>query len=312
VLHGVGQVEAAEERLVAATAAGGPTIRPVAGTWLASVRIHRGDPAAALRALPDALMVEHSHNPLVTPLSHLAAGYASAMLGRPAAALTEFDKHLAASVRLQSDRYAGRSDNMRGWVLRNVGALEAADELNRSAYEVSVRHDAVEPRMHALLDLADGRLRIGDLAGAAGYLRRYHDEFTDHLFAWRNEWRAALLEARLRLAAGELDQAEELGAQVVDLATPHRQARYETLARLVGFQCVRRRGRAVDLDAVGSCVEVLPSVAPLEAWWLTAEAARTFGVAAWMALAHDRVATLAAEAGPHAVTLRAAATRLLS
>jgi hypothetical protein len=51
-------------------------------------------------------------------------------------------------------------------------------------------------------------------------------------------------------------------------------------------------------------------VAPLEAWWLTADLARAFGVEAWWALAVRRADRLAEAAGPHGAALRAASADL--
>jgi hypothetical protein len=55
----------------------------------------------------------------------------------------------------------------------------------------------------------------------------------------------------------------------------------------------------------------LPDLAGLEAWWLTAQAARATGIDAWWELAERRVARLAGEAGERGDGLRRyAAARL--
>lgn len=311
VLHGLGDLRGADERLAEAISAGGVATRPVAEVWRAWLLVHRGDPATALEVLPDQATVEHSHNPLVTPNLHLATGFARAMLGRPAAALADFERSEQASARLETDRALARSSNCKGWIFRNLGDYGRADELNQHGYDSSTAQDTVEPRMHALLDLADGRLRVADLDGAAGVLQRYREEFTPHVFAWRNEWRSMLLSARLALAGGDGDRAAALAAEVMRRAAAQEQGRYETLARLVLAECAHDSGESADLDAIGRDLVALVKVAPLEAWWLTAQAAATFGVDAWRRLAAERVVALAAESGRHADTLRAAASRVL-
>lgn len=139
------------------------------------------------------------------------------------------------------DRYLGMVHNFRGWILRNLGAVEAADEANRQGLESASRFASSQPkvsteqRAHGLLDLASGRLQAGDLDAARSYLAQVEPlQRVEHALRWRHELRA--------LAAA---------------------------------------GEAVDRDELSRLLEALPQLAGLEAWWLTAEVAAVTGVDAW-------------------------------
>lgn len=60
-------------------------------------------------------------------------------------------------------------------------------------------------------------------------------------------------------------------------------------------------------ESLGDLIATLDSVAALEAWYVTAEMARTFEVDAWSRLGARRAEHLADRAGPWADHLRAAA-----
>jgi hypothetical protein len=92
----------------------------------------------------------------------MLGGYAQALGGEPAAALIELDLMSAVAARESIDRHMGRDDTFRGWILRGAGAWIVAHEANTRAYKESVAVDLAEPTAHALLDLADGRLRASD------------------------------------------------------------------------------------------------------------------------------------------------------
>jgi len=101
--------------------------------------------------------------------------------------------------------------------------------------------------------------------------------------------------------------AVEAFTAVVDEATRLAQRRYQVQGRLWLSLARRRAGERIPPEAVAADLDRLVAVAPLEAWWLTAEIADAFDVAAWSALAQARAEDLAARSGPYAATLRAAA-----
>jgi hypothetical protein len=237
----------------------------------------------------------------------MVAGYAHALRGEPAAALAELDRMSGAAARESTDRFAGRDENFRGWILRSVGATEAADEANTRAYELSRTHHLSEPLAHALLDLADGRLRAGDPAAAESYLDRLRLEGGDgYLFQWRTELRTELIEGRRLLATGEFADATERFDQVLATATRLGLRRYQVLARLWRAQADPR----ATVESVAADVEALGAVAPLEAWWMTADLARVFDVDGWRRLASERASALADRSGLYGETLRRLAADL--
>jgi hypothetical protein len=216
-----------------------------------------------------------------------------------------------AARRESTARFAGRDENFRGWILRSVGALDEAGDANTRAYELSRQHNLSESLAHALLDLADGRLRSGDFESAQSYLDKLGQEGGDsYLFQWRTHLRSALIGGRVHLAAGELDDAASLFEEVLATANRLELRRYQVLARLWLAQARRalppRRSR-VTAESVAADVGALGSVAPLEAWWMTADLARAFDVDGWRRLAVERASALADRAGSYGDALRRAA-----
>jgi len=171
---------------------------------------------------------------------------------------------------------------------------------------------AAEARGHAVLDLADSRLRRGDLDGAARWLdEATRAQLAPHVMKWRFELRRDLSLGRLALAAGEPAVAAENAHAVLQRAQELGVPRFQVQAGLLLARAVRAEGRQVDLEQVASLASQLEAVAPLESWWLLADLAREFGVDAWSRLAADRAAALVAEAGPWADALRSAASATL-
>ena len=198
-------------------------------------------------------------------------------------------------------------------MLRGVGAFELADEANIAAYERSRTHGLPEPLAHALLDLADGRLRAGDPDGAAAHLATLGREVDeDFLFRWRTRLRTGLVSGRWSLAVGKPDEAVAAFEQVQAEASRLRLRRYLVLSRLWHALARHAAGERVGIGGLIADVDALPALAPLEAWWVTGEVARALGVAQWSTLATQRAQALAARAGPYGDRLRDRAGRFLS
>jgi hypothetical protein len=241
----------------------------------------------------------------------MAATMALALLGRADDALATLDALTADVIQMGAERWTPRPLNLRGWIVRNLGEIHEADELNQAAIEAARPQGLAEPLANALLDLASGRLLVGDLDGVRALL----DEATrlgdvEHAFRWRAHLRCRLLGARLDLSLGQaeaaLTDAERLASDAASLGTP----RYEVQARLVAAAAAHQVKRPVDLDQVDGLLSRLDDVAGLEGWWITAGTARVFGVSAWQELAGRRVAALAKRAGVYSSALERAARRL--
>jgi hypothetical protein len=271
--------------------------------------VHGDDPAGALRLVtadePAQVRVGY---PFAAPSRHQVAGHAQGLLGEPLAALAEFDRMAAAAQREGTDRFAARDSNFRAWILRNLGVTGAADEANQRALEQAQAPGLAEPRAHARLDLAEGRLRADDPAAATAYLSDVDSD--DYAFAWRAELRRELLTGRWCLATGDPGRAAEAFDRVRSSAERLSLRRYLVLARLwlgMAEHFGRSRVDSSVVERLASDVDALATVAPLEAWWLTGELARGFGVHGWRTLSWQRAQALAAKAGPYADDLRRAA-----
>jgi DNA-binding SARP family transcriptional activator len=284
----------------------------LAESWLAWLRASQGRPdeAVGLVRASDGTGLAVYHYPNAYGL--MAATMAHGMLGRPDRALTSLGLLESAIERMDAARWVPRPRNLRGWIARNLGDPGQADDLNQEAVERSRDAAMAEPLAHGLLDLAAGRLLVDDAGAAARLLdeaRLLEDQ--EHAFRWRHRLRRRLLQARLDLLSGDLDAAVGGTGTLADDAATLGAPRHEVQARLLGAMARRRAGLANDPEEVEALLARLGGLAGLEAWWLTAEVAASFGVPRWSDLAARRVRDLVAVAGPFEGSLRrAAALRL--
>jgi DNA-binding SARP family transcriptional activator len=311
----MGRLDEALARLGEAADLATGSMRAVAAVWRANVLALRTGGPEAYRLASSPTAASARRDPAVEPHRALALGRSLTTLDRPYDALRAFE-HLAEVVEEQQlSRWAGRADNFRSWVLRNLGAEEEADAASEAAWDAvgplaDLAH--AEAHSHAALDLADAALRARRLDDAAAWLDRTSTApTTPQVMAWRIDLRQRLLRGRLALAAGERDRALELAQHVRVEARRLGVPRYTCQADLLSARCALQAGDPLDLDAVDRAARALGEAAPLESWWLLAELAGDAAEARFRALAQERVAALAAGAGPYAVGLRAAAHRVL-
>jgi DNA-binding SARP family transcriptional activator/tetratricopeptide (TPR) repeat protein len=316
IMLGYGRLQEAIARLSEAQDLATGPVRAFAAVWLSLTLVAQGPSERAYELARGADAVRAQGQPLLEPHRGMALGRALAMLGRPAEAMAAFDQLAVTVERQHVTRFVGRAENYRGWVLRNLGALEEAEDATQQAWDAVGRLDdiaAAEARGHAVLDLADARLRRGDLDGAARWLdEASRSQLAPHVMRWRFELRRDLNLGRLALSAGDPATAEQHAREVLEHARRVGVARFEVQAGLLLAQAAHGQGRQVDLADLERLVTALPIVAPLESWWQLAELSRGFGVDAWSRLAAERVATLATEAGEWADQLRAAASVTLA
>jgi DNA-binding SARP family transcriptional activator/tetratricopeptide (TPR) repeat protein len=315
ILLGRGDLVRATARLGEAQDLATGPVRALAAVWLSMTVVVQGDAQTAYRLARSADAARAQGQPLLDPHRGIALGRSLAMLGRPAEAIAAFDQMALTVERQHVTRFAGRAENYRGWVLRNLGAEAEAEDATQQAWEAVGHLDevaAAEARGHAVLDLTDGRLRSGDLDGAARWLGEAgRAQLAPHVMRWRFELRRDLSLGRLALATGDPVAAEGHARAVLTRAEQLGVPRFTVQAGLLLARTASAQGRAVDLDQVGALALSLPDVAPLECWWQLADLSRTFGVDAWSRLAGQRVELLAQEAGPWADQLRKAATAAL-
>ena len=305
----LGGAESRLERALGTAPAGGAVL---AESWLAWLRASQGRPdeTIGLVHVSDGTGLAAYRYPNAYAL--MAATMAHAMLGRPDHALTALGMLESAIERMDAARWVPRPRNLRGWIARNLGDPEQADDLNEEAIERSRALGLAEPLAHGLLDLAAGRLMAGDADVAARHLdeaRLLEDE--EHAFRWRHQLRRRLLQARLDLVTSDFEAATTGAAGLADDAATLGVPRHELQARLLGAMARRRAGLPSDSEEVDALLLGLHHVAGVEAWWLTAEVAECFGEARWRKLAAQRASGLVTVAGPFASSLRRAAAALL-
>ncbi|HEY6539039.1 MAG TPA: AAA family ATPase, partial [Candidatus Dormibacteraeota bacterium] len=188
-----GDLGGAEVRLEEAIGKAPEASGTMAEAWLAWLRMNQGRPTETLR-----LVRPHTGTGLAAyrfPNAYggMAATMALGMLGRADEALAALETLEADVARMGAHRWQARPLNLRGWIVRNLGELGQADELNRAAIEAARAQGLDEPLANGLLDLASGRLLADDFDGAGGLLGQAMP-FTEieHAFRWRHQLRGRL------------------------------------------------------------------------------------------------------------------------
>jgi DNA-binding SARP family transcriptional activator/tetratricopeptide (TPR) repeat protein len=269
--HAAGDVAGAEARFTTAGALGGAH-----SGWLAILRHHQGRSEQTLTLTAEANDSSSGLDEMALPLVQMSRGLALAALGRPADALRCFEVMDDVVERLSISRYAGRADNCRGHVLRNLGLLAQADDYNIAARETGVRIEVDEPVAHALLDLAEGKLRAGDLAETTRLLDEaavYAGVERRHGFQWRQQLRASWLRGRVALAAGENDIAGQHAEDVIREARLREAARYESFGQVLALHVRTASGSPPTPTQALRAIDALGATAGMEQLWLTVELA---------------------------------------
>ena len=299
--HADGNLDEAQARLEESVHTSDANAPGVGGIWLGWLLTDRGD---IERAAPVVEVSQHDRTVTIHHfgLAHraLLAAYTAGLNGRIAEALSWLQDVESEVDRRHLCHFVGRSHNYRAWLLRNILATSEADDLNVTAAGIAAERGLREPQAHAALELADGRMRRGDLAAAASFLAQADQlSETKYAFVWHARLRYALLSARLAMADGQWDESDHLATDVVQRAQQLGMVRYVSLARLISAEARAKGGRPVDPETVAGVVEHLDRVAGPEAWWITAEVAAACGVDAWWPAAEQRVARLASGAGEY-------------
>lgn len=159
--------------------------------------------------------------------------YSAGLAGRLDVAFTSVAQ-LGAVVAEQgqhADRFQPIVHNMRGWLLGTAGQWSAAAEAGEEALALAAEIGFGEPGAHAVLDLAENRLRAGDHAGAADRLGQAAAIAADDRvsMAWHQRQRLAWLRGRLALATGDRATAATEAAWLTSDAVDRGTRRYELL-----------------------------------------------------------------------------------
>jgi len=308
--HTLGDLDAAEACLREAVSISTSATRTVAQVWLAALVAHRGADDEALDLTSRARHgLGHVTHPFAPGHAHFARAFALGHRGRAVEALAALDELDAAGAHESSQlrRFGSVADNCRGWVLRNIGELDAAWACNEASATLPADDPPLaEPRFAGQLDLAEHELAIGDVAAAQRRLADTADveQWTGSMH-WRHRARHRLLRARVALSAGEPDTARRLASAVADESHARGVRRYELFATLVNV----RAGAPTAPDALTATLAELDRLAGLEVWWLTAELAQQRDDAELWQQARRRVDALAARSGRYAASLQAYAAR---
>lgn len=312
-LHARGDLVAAEARLSEAVQTASGPDRLTAAAWWGVLMSHRSETDRAIELLRPAT------HPAVdvdqtSALLHalLFTGHAHALAGRPAAALDALARYTVEVDRRQVPRFAGRGVNFSGWVLRNVGATEAAREAHQEAWACTGGVGTDEMRIAVLEDLAEDRLLADDPDGAVGLLTDVGPGLSgDLVFGWRLGMKLATLRARTALrtgaAAEALEIAEALRVDADRVGVP----RYGSVARLLVHQARSALGEPVDPDAAWRDLAAVEDSVAVEAWWWAGETGAALAQPRWLERAETLASTLAGASGQYGDALRAEADRRL-
>ncbi|MDQ3896622.1 MAG: hypothetical protein M3326_05105, partial [Actinomycetota bacterium] len=318
IRHASGDLAGAAELL--ASAGGAPAgVQGVTDVWLGLVRLHQGRPADALDTMARASTAPDSLAHHWAAL-HLRFNRAMALgqLGRVAEALRAAADMRDAVERqgALATRFTAHAANIEAWVLRWSGRGAEADDRNRHAFDATggdagpSSEPVAEGHYVALLDLADGRLLLGDGAGAATLVDRLAPVDTwVGTMAWHQRHRLGLIRARLALLDGAPADAAYLALTVADDARSRGAGRYDLLARAVAGLA----DASIPEEELTRVVDGLGRCAALDGWPLVAALAAARGCDRWRSDAEHRAAAMAAATEPeHADAARRFAASVLS
>ena len=278
IFHSNGNLTRADELFISAERLAEPEDVVAAHIWRGALLAHTGHSVEALSALG---VVDHAPAVAKQPYANLhatlARAQAYALQGRSSEALrllTTLHHDLAERGVV---RFAGRIDNWKGWVLRNIGATGEADECNERALAAASSNGLHEAWANALLDLADAAIRRVDLADADRLLAEAAgQEAHGHAFRWRHTQRRSLLEARRHLAAGEEGRAGEALSELRKAGVLPTD-RYGAITSILQARVDVRLGAPVNHASLMPTITALQTQAGLEAWWLVGELAADLG-----------------------------------
>lgn len=298
--HAVGDIDDAVTRLEE-SARGSVTARPMATVWLAAARAHQGRPVEALAAMETVPPDVRGVQPFAALHGRFARALALGYVGRVAEAFDAVDglERLVIEAGPVGARFAGVAANLRSWLLRWSGHASDAEaevlrglEITTAAGYGPSRGSLSEPYWAGRLDLADGRLLVGDAGGAAEIAASLVglDEWHGTM-AWRLRHRLGLLRARLALLDGDADSAAAHAAAVRADAAARGSKRYQLFAAALEGTIA---GRRADIEALAGVVDALDTCAVLDGWRSVAELADATGVEVWGARAAQRRASISA------------------
>ncbi|HUI02835.1 MAG TPA: AAA family ATPase [Acidimicrobiales bacterium] len=297
IRHTRGQLAEGAARLAEGVGIAPPSIRGMVLVWQAMLLAHRGEPDAGAEAARRGLLEPHIAHPFGAGHGRFGLAYALGVAGRWNEALDAVDALDALVARQDDRRFPPVAANIRGWLLRGAGLLDAAQELHARAADMAPGPTFREAHYAALLDLAECALAAGQWGGAGEALAACADigEWRGSM-DWRHRTRYRLLCARLASLSGDHGEpAEEARAiSAEEAARGHR--RYALRAELVAAAIDGRAGRAAESEALGQLVERFLPLSGPDGWRDLADLAAAARSDALWAYAEKHAAAVVAEA----------------
>jgi len=280
-LHSTGDLAGADQRLTDAADIAPASLRPLVVIWLGDLRVFQARWREAAdqveRGLLDRSQLRH---PFALPHALMTRLRAAALGGDVELAL-QLSADAVAEMQRRGElgaRYLPGTLNYRAWIVRQLGRSAEADELNEEARALTPAAGTEEPFNQGTLDLVDGRLLAGDLAGAEAHLAELRGlsdgDGAEPAMAWHQRERAALLRSRLALARGDDESARSLASTLALEAEARGSLRHARFARVVEAMSLAAAGEPPGLGALDALLAEVEGVAGLEAWRLSADLAR--------------------------------------
>jgi tetratricopeptide (TPR) repeat protein len=297
IRHTRGQLSEAAERLEEGVGIAPPAIRGMVLVWHAMLLAHRGEPDAGAEAARRGLLEPHIAHPFGAGHGHFSLAYALGTAGRWSEALDALDGLDALVERQEDRRFPPVAANLRGWLLRGAGLLEAAAALHTKAADMAPGPTFLEAHYAALLDLTECHLATGDVDRAAETIEGCGDilEWAGSM-SWRHRGRYRLLRARvLSLSGAHTDAAEEARALGGEEAA-RGNLRYALRAKLVTASIEGRTGKVGGPDVLGGLAEDFVPLSGPDGWRDLGELARATRSDALWGYAEKRAAIVVGEA----------------
>lgn len=278
IRHTRGDLAAATLHLNAAVDIAPAGIRPVVQVWRGQLLAHLGEPAAAIDSAKRALLDPYLEHPFAAGHGWFTVSYALAVSGQWNAAMDavgEFDAHLA---RRHDKRLPPTAANVRGWLLRGAGQLDAAIELHQAAAAVALGPTFLEAHYAAMLDHAECLLAAGHIDAGAAMLDDTSGivEWVGSM-SWRHRNRYRLLCARVRSLGGSHDAASHEAHEIASTAAERGDRRYHYRALVVAATVDARAGVQTDPAQLRELVTDFEPLAGPDGWRDLGELAATTG-----------------------------------
>jgi len=293
IRHTRGELADAAVRLEEGVKVAPAAIRGVVQVWHAQLLAHRGDIDAAMETARRGLLDPHLAHPFAAGHGRFTLVHALGLSGRWAEALDAVDDLDHMINRLGDKRFPPVAANMRGWLLRGAGQLDAATELHQAAADMAPGPTFLEAHYAALLDLVEVRLAGVDLDGAAAALAECSGivGWTGAMY-WRHTNRYRLLADRIASGSGDHQSASEDARSVATAAAARGDRRYHCRAQLVATGAEARSGREPDWAELETVIERFAPISGPDGWRDIAELARATGSEALWRRAENEAAAI--------------------